>query len=231
MNAPKPRVLVIDDDPQLHRFLAPALDAAGYQPVRADTGRQALNAIALQPPDAVLLDLGLPDIEGKDVLTQARAFYSGPVLILSARAGEQDKIDALDSGANDYIAKPFSVGELLARLGAALRAHSRSTDAPLVIFAGNLTIDLRLRLVMRAGRVVHLSPKEYELLGKLAEAGGKVLTHTDLLTALWGHGHTEDIQYLRVFISQLRQKIESNPARPRFVITEPGVGYRFVVGP
>jgi len=228
MSPHRPRVLVIDDDPQLHRFLGPALDAAGYQPVRVNTGRQALNTIALQPPDAVLLDLGLPDIDGKAVLVQARTYYSGPVLILSARAGEGDKIDALDSGANDYITKPFSVGELLARIGAALRAHTRSTEARSVILAGDLTIDLRLRLVSRSGRIVHLSPKEYDVLTRLAEAGGKVITHTELLMAIWGPSHNEDIQYLRTFISQIRQKIENRPAQPKLVITEPGVGYRFV---
>jgi two-component system, OmpR family, KDP operon response regulator KdpE len=231
MSPARRRILVIDDDPQLHRFLAPALDAAGYLPLRADTGRQALNTIALQPPDAVLLDLGLPDLDGKDVLAQARAFYSGPVLILSARASESDKIDALDGGADDYVAKPFSIGELLARLGAALRAQTRSTGATSVISAGDLTIDLRLRLVTRSGRVIHLSPKEYDLLAKLAEAGGKILTHTDLLTAIWGQGHNDDIQYLRVLISQVRQKIEVNSTRPRFVLNEPGVGYRFISAP
>jgi two-component system KDP operon response regulator KdpE len=222
------RILVVDDEPQIHRFLAPALNAAGYEPLRAETGRQALAEIARRPPDAVVLDLGLPDIDGQAVLIEARRFYEGPILVLSAREQEIEKIEALDAGADDYVEKPFHVGELLARLRVAMRRGARTADAPPVIQAGDLIIDLPRRLVTRAGATVRLSPKEYDLLAKLATADGKVLTHKELLTALWGPAHLEDTQYLRVFIGQLRQKIEVDPSAPRLILTQPGIGYRFM---
>lgn len=223
------RVLVVDDEPQIHRFLGPALNAAGYDPLRADSGRQALAEIARRPPDAVVLDLGLPDIDGQEVLRRARAFYHGPIVILSARDREIEKIEALDAGADDYVEKPFRVGELLARLRVTMRRQVRQQDAPPpVVHAGDLVIDLPRRLVTRAGEIVHLSPKEYELLAKLAEADGKVLTHKELLLSLWGPAHVDDMQYLRVFIGQLRQKIEADPSAPKFILTQPGIGYRFM---
>ena len=222
------RILVVDDEPQIHRFLAPALNAAGYEPVRAETGRQALAEIARKPPDAVVLDLGLPDIDGREVLEKARQFYDGPIVILSARDRELEKIEALDAGADDYVEKPFRVGELLARLRVTMRRQLKPTDAPPVIHAGDLTIDLPRRLVTRAGEPVRLSPKEYDLLAKLAEADGKVLTHKELLVSIWGPAHVADTQYLRVFIGQLRQKIEADPATPRLILTQPGIGYRFM---
>ncbi|HEV2364549.1 MAG TPA: response regulator [Caulobacteraceae bacterium] len=223
------RILVVDDEPQIHRFLAPALNAAGYEPVRAETGRQALAEIARKPPDAVVLDLGLPDIDGQEVLAKARAFYAGPIVILSARDRELEKIEALDAGADDYVEKPFGVGEILARLRVALRRQARAAEAsPPVVHAGDLTIDLPRRLVTRAGEALRLSPKEYDLLAKLAAADGKVLTHRELLVSIWGPAHIEDTQYLRVFVGQLRQKIEPDPAAPRYLLTQPGIGYRFV---
>jgi two-component system KDP operon response regulator KdpE len=223
------RILIVDDEPQMHRFLAPALNAAGYEPIRAETGRQALAEIARKPPDAVVLDLGLPDIDGQEVLQKARAFYEGPIIILSARDREIEKIEALDAGADDYVEKPFRVGELLARLRVAMRRQSRQADAPPpIIHAGDLTIDIPRRLVTRAGEPVHLSPKEYELLVKLAEADGKVLSHKNLLISLWGPAHAEDMQYLRVFIGQLRQKIEIDPSAPKLILTQPAIGYRFM---
>ena len=223
------RILVVDDEPQMHRFLGPALNAAGYEPIRADTGRQALSEIARRPPDAVVLDLGLPDIDGQEVLRKARAFYDGPIIILSARDREMEKIEALDAGADDYVEKPFRVGEMLARLRVIMRRQSRQAEPPPpIVHAGDLTIDIPRRLVTRAGAPVHLSPKEYELLVKLAEADGKVLTHKDLLISLWGPAHVEDMQYLRVFIGQLRQKIEADPSAPRLILTQPGIGYRFM---
>lgn len=229
MSSLKSRILVVDDEPQIHRFLGPALEAAGYEPVRADTGRQALAEIAHKPPDAVVLDLGLPDMDGQEVLARARQFYLGPIVILSARDRELEKIQALDAGADDYVEKPFGVGELLARLRVAMRRHSRPASAgPVLVRAGELTVDLERRLVTRAGEVVHLSPKEYDLLEKLVLADGKVLTHKDLLVSLWGPAHLEDTQYLRVFIGQLRQKIEVDPSAPRLVLTKPGIGYRFM---
>jgi len=222
------RILVVDDEPQIHRFLAPALNAAGYEPVRADTGRQALAEMARRPPDAVVLDLGLPDIDGQEVLTRARDFYQGPIVILSARDREMEKIEALDAGADDYVEKPFRVGELLARLRVVMRRQAQATEPPPVIQAGDLIIDLPRRLVTRGGEPVRLSPKEYDLLAKLAEADGRVLTHKDLLLSLWGPAHLQDMQYLRVFIGQLRQKIEADPAEPKLVLTQPGIGYRFM---
>ncbi|MEO8926147.1 MAG: winged helix-turn-helix domain-containing protein [Caulobacteraceae bacterium] len=228
MSAHRPRILVIDDEPQIHRFLGPALDAAGYEPIRADTAAAGLAAIANRAPDAVVLDLGLPDMDGKDALIRARAFYLGPILILSARDMETEKIDALDAGADDYVEKPFNIGEFLARLRVALRHRlSREGSAP-VVEAGELRIDLVKRLVTRAGEAVRLSPREYDLLARLVEGGGRVLTHRQLLTAVWGPANVEDVQYLRVFIGHLRQKLEPDPSNPRHLTTESGVGYRFI---
>jgi two-component system, OmpR family, KDP operon response regulator KdpE len=228
MSAHRPRILVIDDEPQIHRFLGPALEAAGYEPLRAETGADGLAAIASRPPDAVVLDLGLPDIDGKQALIRARAFYDGPIVILSARDMEMEKIEALDLGADDYVEKPFHVGELLARLRVAMRHALNRAGAPALIHAGDIEIDLVKRLVSRAGEPVRLSPREYDLLACLAGGGGKVLTHRQLLTAVWGPANVEDVQYLRVFVGHLRQKLEADPASPRYVVTEPGVGYRFM---
>ncbi|MBP7649777.1 MAG: response regulator [Phenylobacterium sp.] len=224
----RPRILVIDDEPQIHRFLTPALEAAGFEPIRADTAAAGLQEIARRAPDAVILDLGLPDMDGKAALSKARAFYAGPILILSARDREVEKIDALDLGADDYVEKPFGVGELLARLRVALRRGQPGDAAPRTVRAGDLEIDLTMHTVRRDGAPVRLSPKEFALLGRLVEGGGKVITHRQLLTAVWGPAHVEDTQYLRVFIGQLRQKLESDPAHPRRLVTEPGVGYRFL---
>ncbi len=228
MSAHTPRILVVDDEPQIHRFLAPALEAAGYEPLRADTAADGLAAIARRAPDAVVLDLGLPDMDGKDALVRARAFYNGPVLILSARDMETEKIDALDAGADDYVEKPFNVGEFLARLRVALRHHLSRRGAAPVVQAGDLKIDLVMRLVTRAGAPVRLSPREYDLLSRLVEGGGRVLTHRQLLTSVWGPANVEDVQYLRVFVGHLRQKLEPDPSAPRHIVTESGVGYRFL---
>lgn len=230
MTASRPRILVIDDEPQIHRFLGPALEAAGYEPVRADTGAEGLKKLAGMAPDAVVLDLGLPDMDGKQALEKARAFYNGPILILSARDREVEKIDALDLGADDYVEKPFGVGELLARLRVALRHAITSAGAEPVIRAGSVEIDLVKRLVSKGGESARLSPKEYDLLACLARGGGRVLTHKQLLTAVWGPAHAEDVQYLRVFVGQLRQKLEEDPSDPRLIVTEAGVGYRFRPG-
>jgi two-component system KDP operon response regulator KdpE len=229
MSAHHPRVLVIDDEAQIHRFLRAALEAAGFEPLRADTGAEGLREIARAAPDAVVLDLGLPDMDGRQVLIKAREFYHEPIIILSARDRETEKIEALDSGANDYVEKPFGVGELLARLRAALRQRSHASEPPPpIVKSGVLTIDFPRRLVTRRGELVHLSPREYELLAKLAQNAGKVVQHRDLLISIWGPAHAEDTQYLRVFIGQLRQKIEGDPSEPQVIMTEPGVGYRFV---
>lgn len=230
MTVHRPRILVIDDEPQIHRFLTPALEAAGYEPIRADSGEAGLRELARRAPDAVVLDLGLPDMDGKEALERARRFYEGPVLILSARHREMEKIDAFDLGADDYVEKPFSVGELLARLRAVLRRGPHVEAAPQTVVAGDLEIDLAMRIVRRGGAPVRLSPKEFELLRGLVEASGRVVTHRQLLTAVWGPAHAQDVQYLRVFVGQLRQKLEADPAAPRHFVTEPGVGYRFLAG-
>lgn len=227
MTAYRPRILVIDDEPQIHRFLGPALDASGYEHVRADDAASGLREIARKPPDAVVLDLGLPDMDGKEALARARAFYDGPILILSARDRETEKIDALDAGADDYVEKPFGVGELLARLRVAMRHRLHRDGAEPVIRSGDIEIDLVNRRIARGGEPVRLSPREYDLLACLAGGAGRVLTHRQILTAVWGPAHEEDVQYLRVFVGQLRQKLEADPAAPKIILTEPGVGYRF----
>lgn len=229
MSALRPQVLVIDDEPQIHRFLSPALDAAGYEPKRADSGQEGLRGIALWNPDAVVLDLGLPDMDGKDVLTRAREFYKGPIIVLSARDREAEKIAALDLGADDYVEKPFGVGELLARIRAGLRQTSRQ-DVPVgPVQVGDVVIDLERRLVSRGGGPVRLTPKEFDVLAVLTRGAGKVITHRDLLTAVWGAAHATDSQYLRVVVGQLRQKLEADPARPTLIETEAGVGYRLKI--
>ncbi|MBJ3786686.1 response regulator [Devosia sediminis] len=226
MNQPLGRILVIDDEPQIHRFLGPALDAAGYQHHRADNGVQGLREIATWSPDVVILDLGLPDMDGKDVLVKARAFYDGPLLVLSARDKEGEKIEAFERGADDYVEKPFGIGELLARIKAALRHRSGPQPVQSKVSFGGVEVDLDLRYVTRDGEPVRLPPKEYALLTRLISGNGKVLTHKDLLVAVWGPAHAEDTQYLRVAIGQLRQKLEADPAAPAHIVTEPGIGYR-----
>lgn len=226
MSAVRPSILVIDDEPQIHRFLSPALDAAGYEPKQAASGQEGLRGIALWSPDAVVLDLGLPDMDGKDVLARAREFYAGPIIVLSARDREAEKIAALDLGANDYVEKPFGVGELLARLRANLRQATHQGVPPGPLTIGDVTIDLETRRILRAGEVVRLTPKEFEVLAMLARHPGKVVGHRDLLTSVWGAAHAEDTQYLRVVVGQIRQKLERDPALPELIETEPGVGYR-----
>jgi two-component system KDP operon response regulator KdpE len=226
MSAVRPVILVIDDEPQIHRFLSPALDAAGYEPKRADSGQEGLRGVALWSPDAVVLDLGLPDMDGKDVLVRAREFYAGPIIVLSARDKEAEKIAALDLGANDYVEKPFGVGELLARLRVNLRQVGGRPESIGPIVVGDVTIDLERRQVSRSGQPVRLTPKEYDVLARLARDAGKVIGHRDLLVAVWGAAHAEDTQYLRVVIGQLRHKLEVDPAQPVLIQTEPAVGYR-----
>jgi two-component system, OmpR family, KDP operon response regulator KdpE len=228
MPAHRPRILVIDDEPQIHRFLAPALEANGYEAVRAMTAAEGLASLHQRPPEAVILDLGLPDRDGQDVLVEARTLYQGPILILSARDRETEKIDALDRGADDYVEKPFGVGELLARLRAALRHAIARAGVARTVRTEELEIDLVDRRVTREGAPVRLSPREYDLLARLVEGGGKVVTHRQLLSEVWGPAHVEDVAYLRVFVGHLRQKLEPDPSTPRRIVTEPGVGYRFI---
>lgn len=221
------RVLVVDDEPQLRRVLRPALAACGYEVIEAETGSEALRAIATSAPDVVLLDLGLPDMDGKETLVRARAFSQIPILILSARDREAEKIAALDAGADDYVEKPFSIGELMARLRAALRHATKNRDEPTEIESGGLRVDLARRAVTKKGKAIKLTPKEYDLLTALARHPGRPLTHRHILSAVWGPAHQDDTQYLRVFIGQLRAKIEDDASAPQIILTEPGVGYRF----
>ncbi|MXN50777.1 response regulator [Shinella sp. AETb1-6] len=220
------RILVVDDEPQIQRFLKPSLTAAGYEVIEAVNGGEALKFVATQAPDLVILDLGLPDMDGKAVIASLRAWSDIPIVILSARDRESEKIAALDLGADDYVEKPFGIGELTARIRTALRHRGRQDAIPSVMDVDDLTIDPIKRLVSREGETLHLTPKEYDLLLLLARHAGRVVTHRTLLTSVWGPAHGEDLHYLRVFIGQLRQKIERDPTQPRIVRTEPGVGYR-----
>jgi two-component system KDP operon response regulator KdpE len=224
----RPQILVVDDESQIQRFLKPALGAAGYEVVRAMDGGQALAAIGVHAPDLIVLDLGLPDMDGKEVIGLVRRRSDTPIIVLSARGDEAEKIAALDLGADDYVAKPFGIGELLARIRVALRAGRSGEVQASVLSCGDLTVDLDAHRVIRAGEPVKLTPKEFELLAALARAPGRVLTHRALLSRVWGASHADDTQYLRVFIGQLRQKLEADPSEPKRLVTEPGIGYRLV---
>uniref|UniRef100_B0T7K3 Two component transcriptional regulator, winged helix family n=1 Tax=Caulobacter sp. (strain K31) TaxID=366602 RepID=B0T7K3_CAUSK len=210
-----------------HELVAAVMKIAGDGTGDTRWKVPGLRAIVVLSPDAVVLDLGLPDIDGKDVLARARAFYQGPILILSARDREVEKIAALDNGANDYVEKPFGIGEFLARLRAALRQRGAAMPSG-VHRAGEVEIDLDKRLVRKAGEVVKLSPREYEVLARLAQGQGKAMTHKELLVSVWGPAHMHDTQYLRVFVGQVRQKLEADPSRPKIILTEAGIGYRFM---
>jgi two-component system KDP operon response regulator KdpE len=217
------RILVIDDEPQIHRFVRPALEAAGYAVERADTGTEGLRLGASRAPDLVLLDLGLPDMDGHEVLARLRGFSEVPVIVLSARDRESEKIAALDGGADDYVEKPFGVGELLARIRTALRHRRAQDQVPEIVRFTGMEVNLARRQVRIGGAVVPLSRREWALLSLLAHNAGRMLTHRQLLTGVWGPAHVEDVQYLRVYIGQLRQKLGE---AGRLIGTEPGVGYR-----
>lgn len=222
----KTQVLVVDDEAAILRFLKPALEANSYEMTSAGTVAEAVKRIAAETPDIVLLDLGLADGDGKDVIRRVREWSDVPIIVLSAREREAEKIDSLDFGADDYVNKPFNVGELMARMRTALRHRlQRKAETP-VLRVGDLEVDSVRHRVMRAGEELKLTPKEFELLSFLARHAGRVVTHRQILAAVWGPAHTEDTQYLRVYIGQLRQKIEDKPDDPRVVLTEPGIGYR-----
>lgn len=222
----KYRVLVVDDEAAILRFLKPALEANGYQVAGAATAAEGIQRIAAETPDIVLLDLGLPDGDGKDIIRQVREFSDVPMVVLSAREREAEKIEALDLGADDYVNKPFNVGELLARMRTALRHRmQRNAEVP-VLKVGGLEVDAVRHRVARGGVELKLTPKEFELLTYLAKHAGRVVTHRQILIAVWGPAHASDTQYLRVYIGQLRQKVEERPDDPRLILTEPGIGYR-----
>ena len=226
MTAPLARVLVVDDEPQIRRFLRTSLDAHGYEVVEAENGQGAIKRATVEKPDVIILDLGLPDMEGLDVIKRLREWSDVPVIVLTARNREPDKIEALDRGADDYLTKPFGMGELMARIRAALRHRLQSKGAAPVFKVGAITVDLVKRLVTRDGEEVKLSPREYDLLRVLVQNAGRVITHQQILKEVWGPAHVEDTPYLRVYVGQLRQKLEPDPDQPRYLVTEPGVGYR-----
>jgi two-component system KDP operon response regulator KdpE len=223
-----PLVLLVDDELPIRKFLGASLSSAGYALEEASTAAEALRRAADQPPDLVILDLGLPDRDGQEVLQQLREWLPAPIIVLSARDQEQQKIEALDHGADDYLTKPFSTGELLARIRAALRHGGQSVDGPTSGFyqCGDLEIDLSSRKVLVRGEQVHLTPIEFKLLSTLVQNCGKVLTHRQLLKEVWGPKRVQETHYLRVFMAGLRRKLERDPAQPRHLLTEQGVGYR-----
>ena len=220
------RVLVVDDDPQLSRALRITLRAAGYEVKTAGDGRTALREAADQHPDLVILDLGLPDLDGTEVLAGLRPWFTGPVLVLSARADSQDKVGALDAGADDYVSKPFDMSELLARLRALQRRGTPEPEDP-VVRTDHFTVDLAARQVTVDGVVVRLTPTEWGLLSALVRTPGRLVSQRQLLQSVWGPAYQKETHYLRVYMGQLRRKLEPDPAQPRYLHTEPGMGYRF----
>ena len=220
------RVLLVDDEAAILRFLKPVLEANDYDMTSAGTVAEAIKRIAAEAPDIVLLDLGLPDGDGKNVIRRTREWSDVPIIVLSAREREAEKIESLDLGADDYVNKPFAAGELMARMRTALRHRmQRKAEVP-VLHVGDLDVNSVRRRVLREGKELKLTPKEFELLSFLARHAGRVVTHKQILAAVWGPAHSEDTQYLRVYVGQLRQKIEATPQDPRIILTEPGIGYR-----
>jgi two-component system KDP operon response regulator KdpE len=227
MSTPSALILLIEDEAPIRRFLRTSLAAEGYRLAEAETGQQALSMAGRQPPDLVILDLGLPDIDGQEVLRRLREWLQAPIIILSARDQEQEKVAALDSGADDYVTKPFPTAELLARIRVALRHAARvGTECESAFTCEELHVDLAARRVFVRKAEVHLTPIEYKLLTAMVRNAGKVLTHRYLLQEVWGPGHAQETHYLRVFMANLRRKIEVDPAQPQYLLTEQGVGYR-----
>jgi two-component system KDP operon response regulator KdpE len=229
MTAHGPNVVVVEDEPQIRRFVRGALESAGCQVFEAETMKKGLVEAGTRKPDLVVLDLGLPDGDGVDFIRDLRGWSGVPIVVLSARSDEQDKIEALDAGADDYLTKPFGVGELLARVRASLRrASRRGEEGDTVIAFSDVSVDLVNRMVTRAGAAVHLTPIEYRLLTFVTTQPGKVLTHRQILREVWGPSHVDSSHYLRIYMGHLRHKLEVDPTQPRHFITETGVGYRFV---
>ena len=225
------KILVIDDEPQIRRALRTSLEAHGYEVTAVGTGEEGVLHVADHAPDLVLLDLGLPDMDGTEVVRRVRAFSAVPVIVLSVREGPQDKVGALDAGADDYVTKPFAMEELLARARAALRRPAAAEPTPPILTFDGLVVDLARRLVTRDGDVVHLTPTEYALLEALATNPGKLLTHQWLLRKVWGQGYGSETTYLRTYVRALRRKLGDDASAPALILTEPGVGYRWVAEP
>lgn len=219
-------ILIIDDEVQIRRLLEITLSSNGYKIAEAVTGKDGLSAAATNHPALIILDLGLPDFDGIEILKKLREWYQKPIIILSVRNSEEDIILALDNGANDYLTKPFRTGELLARIRAAIRQNLSETDKPCLTF-GLLSIDLSDHVARKNGEILKLTSTEFSLLALLAKNSGRVMTHQSILKEIWGFGYVQQTQYLRVFIAQLRKKIEDNPSKPKYLITESGIGYRF----
>ena len=229
MSEPAPVVIVVEDDAQIRRFVVTALESEGCIAFEADSVKRGLIEAGTRKPDLIVLDLGLPDGNGVDLIRDLRAWSDIPVIVLSARLGEADKIEALDAGADDYLTKPFGAGELLARVRAQLRRRARGANSgESVVELGAIRVDLANRLVTRNGEPLHLTPIEYRLLAYLLANSGKVLTHRQLLRDIWGPSHAEDSHYVRVYMGHLRRKIEDDASQPRHIVTESGVGYRLV---
>jgi len=228
---PDPAVVLIEDEPQIRRFLRATMTREGYRLFEATTGAAGLVEVGSRQPDVVIIDLGLPDMDGLDVIRRLREWTDVPVIVLSARGQERDKVTALDAGADDYVSKPFSAGELLARIRVALRhTAGASHEADEATFkVGDLQVDLLHRRVFVADQEVRLTPIEYKLLTTLVQHAGRVVTHQQLLHEVWGPTHTDQAHYVRVYMGHLRHKLEAEPARPRYLLTEPGVGYRVAV--
>lgn len=226
MTEPSATILIIEDEAQVRKFLRASLTSNAYQVYESDTARDGLAQAAARNPDLVLLDLGLPDLDGLTVTEQLREWAKMPIIVISARGKEEDKIRALDAGADDYLTKPFGVGELLARIRVALRHSARNQVGETQFEMGNIKVDLGRRRVTKSDEEVHLTPIEYKLLTTLIKYDGRVITHRQLLKEVWGPNSSEQTQYLRVYMGQLRHKLEDNPSRPKFLTTEPGVGYR-----
>jgi two-component system KDP operon response regulator KdpE len=226
MAEPRPTILVVEDEPGIRRFLRAALGAEDYRVVEAEAGRRGAIDAATHKPDLAIVDLALPDLDGVEVIRRIRAWSSMPIIVLSARVQERAKIEALDAGANDYVTKPFGIGELLARVRAALRHAVRAPSGAVTLRFGETVVDLERRTAIRDGAAVHLTPIEFRLLGELARQRGMVVTHRRLLTAVWGPTHATDTHYLRIYMKQLREKLEADPVQPRHLLTETGVGYR-----
>jgi two-component system KDP operon response regulator KdpE len=226
-----PVIIVIEDDPPIRRFLRTGLSTQGFTVFESDTGKQGIIEAEIRKSDLVILDLGLPDMDGVDVIKAIRTWSAIPIIILSARSGEQHKIDALDAGADDYLTKPFGFGELLARIRVALRHanHPQDQTQSEVFITANLKVDLHNRLVSIDDQDVHLTPIQYRLLAVLVKHAGRVLTHQQILKEVWGPSYQENAHYLRIYMSQLRQKLEADPTQPKFLLTESGVGYRLKV--
>lgn len=226
-----PVVVVIEDDPSIRRFLRTSLGTHGFHVFEAETGKQGVVEAGVRKPELVILDLGLPDVDGVEVIRAIRAWSAVPIIILSARSNEQQKIDALDAGADDYLTKPFGFGELLARMRVALRHSIRPQESSQsdVFSSGNLKVDLINRVVSVDDQEIHLTPIQYRLLTVLVKNAGKVMTHQQILKEVWGPSYQENAHYLRIYMSQLRQKLEADPTQPKFLLTESGVGYRLKV--